>query len=184
MYFGQFSKSINKSMGVDLEESIHSYGHLIQKTADNKILVDKTETEFKTLEEARTFIKNKNYSDILEEEVTKTLYEDITDTRIANIIKEYHDVRVTDTLIETYLDLASSKIFTVDPVVQEIRSLNKSDKIVEGKIHYELNDGCVVAINDTTQETLNNLLQGQQEIIEYMRESKDNFLHVLERIEE
>lgn len=171
-------------MGVDLVESIHSYGHLIQRTAENKILIDKTETEFKTLEEARTFIKNKNYSDTLEEEVTKELYEDITDTRIANIIKEYHNVKVTDTLIETYIDLASSKIFTVDPVVQEIRALNKSDKIVEGKLHYELNDGSVVAINETTQITLNNLLQGQQEIIEYMRESKDNFLHVLERIEE
>ena len=103
---------------------------------------------------------------------------------IANIIKEYHDVRVTDTLIETYLDLASSKIFTVDPVVQEIRSLNKSDKIVEGKIHYELNDGSVVAINVQTQEVLNNLLHNQKEIIEYMRKSKENFMYVLSKLEE
>lgn len=184
MYFGQFTKALNKSLGVDLVESIHSYGHLIQRTADDKILIDNNETEFETLEEARLHIVEKNYSDNLEEEITKELYEDITAARIANIIKEHHDIKVTDTLIESYIDLASSKIFTIDPVVQEIRALNKLDKIVEGKLHYELNDGSVVAINEQTQEVLNNLLHNQKEIIEYMRESKENFLHVLEIIEE
>lgn len=184
MYFGQFTKQLNKSLGVDLVESIHSYGHLIQRTADDKILIDNNETEFETLEEARSHIIEKNYSDNLEEEITKELYEEITATRIANIIKEYHDIKVTDTLIESYIDLASSKIFTIDPVVQEIRALNKLDKVVEGKLHYELNDGSIVAINEQTQELLNNLLHNQKEIIEYMRESKDNFLHVLEKIEE
>ena len=184
MYFGQFTKALNKSLGVNLVESIRSYGHLIQKTADNKILIDNNETEFETLEEARSHIIEKNYSDNLEEEITKELYEDMTAARIANIIKEYHDIKVTDTLIESYIDLASSKIFTIDPVVQQIRALNKLDKIVEGKLHYELNDGSVIAINENTKRTLNNLLQGQQEIIEYMRESSNNFLHVLEQIEE
>ena len=103
---------------------------------------------------------------------------------IASIIKEYHEIKVTDTLIESYIELASSKIFTIDPVVQDIRKLNKLDVVVENKLHYQLNDGSVVAINEATQSLLTNLLQDQKEIIEYMRESKDNFLHVLERIEE
>jgi hypothetical protein len=182
MYYQQFSKSLNVSF--DIVESIRSYGNLVQKTADDEILLNNELTDFKTIEEARTYIKTKQHSDNLEESITKEIYGEITATYIANIIKEHHNIKVTDTLIESYIDLASSKIFTIDPVVHEIRALNKLDKVVEGKLHYELSDGSIVAINEGTQDLLNNLLQGQKEIIEYMRESKENFLHVLEQIEE
>jgi hypothetical protein len=75
-------------------------------------------------------------------------------------------------------------MFSVDPVVQGIRSINKLDRLIEGKLHYVLNDESIVAIGERTQLRLNNLLHNQIEIIEYMRESKDNFFHVLEQIEE
>lgn len=123
-------------------------------------------------------------NDSLVEEVTKEIYEEIPNNKIAEIIKEYHDVKVTDTLIETYIELASSNIFSVDPVICELRKINKLDTLVEGKLNYTLDDGSVIAINEATQEYLNKLLQNQNEIIEYMRESKQNFLHVLERIGE
>lgn len=118
------------------------------------------------------------------EEVAKETYEEIPNTKVAEIIKEYHEVRVTDTLIESYLELASSNQFSVDPVICELRKYNKLDRIVEGKIHYTLNDNTVVAISEATQELLNKLLQGQTEIIDYMRESKEKFLHVIEQIGE
>ena len=120
----------------------------------------------------------------LEDQAKKELYEELSDKTIANIINEYHDIKVTDTLVESYKELASSHIFSVDPVVQKIRSLNKLDSLVEGKFHYVLNDDSIVAINETTQERLNNLLQNQTEIIEYMRESKENFMYVLSKLEE
>ena len=183
MYYGEFSKKISTS-GKEIAESTRSYGNLIEKTISGEVLINGEATEFKGLEEARAYIKTKQYSDTLEQTITKEIYEELTENRIANIIKEHHDVKVTDTLIESYIELASSNIFTVDPVVQEIRKLNKLDVVVENKIHYELSDGSVVAINEATQQLLNNLLQNQKEIIEYMREGKDNFLHVLERIEE
>jgi hypothetical protein len=118
------------------------------------------------------------------EEVTKEIYEEIPNTKVAEIIKEYHDVKVTDTLIESYVELASSNIFSVDPVICELRKINKLDNLVEGKLNYTLNDGSVIAINEATQEYLNKLLQNQNEIIEYMRESKENFLNVLEQVGE
>ena len=120
----------------------------------------------------------------LVEEVTKEIYEEIPNNKIVDIIKEHHDVKVTDTLIETYIELASSNIFSVDPVICELRKINKLDTLVEGKLNYTLDDGSVIAINEATQEYLNKLLQNQNEIIEYMRESKENFLSVLKQIEE
>jgi hypothetical protein len=80
--------------------------------------------------------------------------------------------------------LASSNIFSVDPVICELRKINKLDRLVEGKLNYTLNDGSVIAIDESTQDYLNKLLQNQNEIIEYMKESKENFLHVLKRIGE
>ena len=120
----------------------------------------------------------------LVEEVTKEIYEEIPNNKIVQIIKEYHDVKVTDTLIETYIELASSNIFSVDPVICELRKINKLDTLVEGKLNYTLDDGSVIAINEATQEYLNKLLQNQNEIIEYMRESKKNFLYVLGQLGE
>ena len=181
MKYSQLSKSLKRSGVV---ESIRSYQHIIEKFEDGSISIDNKTSEFKNLEEARSYIKNKQYSKNLEQKISKQIYEELSENRIANIIREHHKIKVTDTLIESYIDLASSKIFTVDPVVQEIRKLNKLDVIIENKIHYELLDGSIVAINETTLSILNNLLQNQKEIIDYMRESKDNFLNVIERIEE
>jgi hypothetical protein len=181
MRYYDLSKSLKRP---DVVESIRSHLHLIERTSDDIVLIDGKETEFNSLEEARQHIKNEYTSHKLEEQVSKDLYEDLSDITVANIIKEYHDVKVTDTLIENYISLASSHMFSVDPVVQKIRSLNKLDRLVEGKLHYVLSDESIVTIEETTQEHLNNLLQNQTEIIEYMRESKENFMHVLELIEE
>ena len=181
MRYYQLTKSLKRS---DVVESIRSYSHLIERTTENKILINGVESKYKSLEEAKDFIKQEYISQKLEEQVSKDSYDELSDEKVASIIKEYHDVKVTDTLIETYIKLASSNIFNVDPVVQNIRSLNKLDRIVEGKLHYVLADETIVAINQQTQDHLNKLLGNQPEIIEYMRESKENFCHVLEQIEE
>jgi hypothetical protein len=181
MNYNQFTKSLKRS---DVVESVRSYMRLIEKTSEDKVLVDGEETEFVTIEEAKQYIKEKHLSKKLEQEISNELYEEISEHTLANIIKEHHDVKVTDTLIENYIQLASSRMFSTDPVIQEIRKLNKLDTLVEGKLHYVLDDDNIIAISETTQERLNNLLQNQTEVVQYMRESKENFMHVLELIEE
>jgi hypothetical protein len=180
MYYNQFIRSLTGSNAIN---HIRSFGHLIEKTEDG-ILIDGEATSFKELEEARQHIKTQYDTKTLEEQIKTELYDEISDNKIANIIKEHHDIRVTDTLIESYIELASSKLFTVDPVVQEIRSLNKFDKLIEGKIDYKLEDGTIIAINEDTQNKLKDLFSNQQEIIEHMRQSKDNFISVLKQIGE
>jgi hypothetical protein len=180
MQYYQLSKKLKEGV----VSSTYSYGRRIEVIGESQVLVDGEETNFKSLEEARKFIKQEYISEKLEQQVSKDLYEELSDAKVASIIKEHHDIKVTDTLIENYIKLASSSIFTVDPVVQKIRQLNRLDRIVEGKVHYVLADDSIVAIAEQTQERLNKLLANQTEIIEYMRESSSNFLHVLEQIEE
>lgn len=181
MLYSEFSKSLKNPSVV---ESIRSYRQLLERTDDGKILINGIASEFISLEEARHHIKQDYISHQLEEQVSKELYEELSAQTVANIIKECHNIKVTDTLIENYIQLASSNMFSIDPVVQKIRSLNKLDRIVEGKLHYVLADDSIVTISEHTQKRLNMLLHNQTDIIEYMREGKDNFLHVLEQIEE
>lgn len=164
-------------------KTVYCFGKKIQES-NGVIYINREATEFSSIEEARTYIKNKASSEQLEEQITKELYEDLSTVQIAKIIKEHHDVKVTDTLIESYIELASSKLFTVDPVVQEIRNLNKLDRLFDNKIHYELEDGSVVAIDEQTQDKLNNLLTDHKDVVDYMRQSKENFFYVVEKIKE
>jgi hypothetical protein len=181
MRYYDFTKQLKRP---DVVESVRSYLHLIEKLNDGKVLINGSETEFTSIEEAREYIKQEYIANQLENTASKEIYEELSDNTIANIINEYHSVKVTDTLVESYKTLASSNIFSVDPVVQRIRSLNKLDRLIEGKLQYVLADESIVAIDEQTQELLNKLLQNQNEIIEYMRESKENFMYVLSKIEE
>jgi hypothetical protein len=179
MHYESFLKSIRGTTA-----QVRSFGHIIEQTTNGKILIDGEKTSFTDLEEARQYIKTQHYTKNIEEQVKTELYEDIPDNKIANIIKEHHDIKVTDTLIESYIELASSKLFTVDPVVLDIRNLNKLDKLIEDKIDYKLADGTIIAINESTQDKLTELFKDEQEIIEHMRESKENFIDVLKQIGE
>ena len=181
MRYSDFTKQF-KSSGV--VESTRSYGQLIEKLDDGKVLINGNETEFSLVEEARQYIKQDYISHQLAEQVSTETYEELSNEKLANIIKEHYDIKVTDTLIESYKELASSHIFSVDPVVQEIRSLNKIDKLIEGKLHYVLNDSSIVTISEDTQERLNKLLQNQKDVIDYMRESKEQFMYVVSKLEE
>jgi hypothetical protein len=181
MRYSQFIRSIQKS---GVAESARCYGHIIEQYEDGAITIDGEQTEYVSLEEARQSVIQEHATTKLEEEISKDTYEEISDNTVASIIKEHYDIKVTDTLIESYVQFASSNIFTVDPVVQKIRSLNKLDRLIEGRIQYVLNDESIVTISESTQDLLNKLLQNQTEIIEYMRESKESFMHVLTKIEE
>lgn len=168
----------------NISESVRYYLELIELTTEGKILINGINTKFKNIKQAKQHIKEDYAAQKIIDKVTKETYQEISEQTIAGIIKDHHNIKVTDTLIESYLELATLNMFSTDPVVQKIRSLNKLDRVVEGKLHYVLADKSIVAINTDTQDILNKLLGNQIEIIEYMRKSKENFFNVLEQIEE
>ena len=179
MNFQQFTKQLKENIcGVQIQEESVCHGYNIILSEDGKVFVDNKETELSSIEEAREYINQI----ILEEELTQELYEEIPQIKIAELIKEHHDIKVTDTLIEQYVELASSKLFSSDPVIQEIRKMNSVDNLVEGKIDYKLDDGSIVAIDEQTNQEINNLLAEHSDIVEYMRQSKDNFMNVIREL--
>ena len=157
------------------------YGYAVEITKDLQVVVEGSDinAEAETLEEAREYAKEFIQNIELLEDIDTTIPQE----KIAGFIKQYHNVdKITDTLIESYITLASSNVFTVDPVVTAIKESRTAEFV--GKLQYTLGDGEIVAIDESTQEMLNSVLKDQPEIVEYMRESKNNFMRIIKELEE
>ena len=161
------------------------YDHKIVENDKGQYFVDGIQLDVKleSLEEVRDYID-------LQETASKTkirLYEGISDTKIASIIKKYNeDIKITTTLIENYMSLASSKVFTIDPVLLEMRQSYKAANVFDGKLDFTLKDGKQVAIGENTVKKISELLnncEDKQEIIDYMTESRDNFVSVIRQLQ-
>lgn len=185
----QLSKLVNK-----LYSTKGGYGNVVSVTThyDNQIVENDKgeyyvngvliEAKLDDLEEVKRYIE-------LQESASETkikLYEDISDIKIASIIRKYDsDIKVTTNLVESYMSLASSKSFTLDPVLLEMRTTYKSANLIEGKIDFKLEDGKQVAISEDTVNKLASLLNNtadREEILDYMRESRENFLSVIRQL--
>ena len=186
MNYTSFISLLNEATtGYDIVYQTSSCGHSIQETSEGFILVDRDVTEFESIEEAREFIMHEMISENIFREIQNEQYEILSSNNVASLIREHHsDIRVTDSLIESYIELASSKIFSTDPVISSIRDLTKLNRLVETKIDYVLDDGSVVLIDDTTFDLINNIFANHTDVIEYMRESKEHFLDVINQLED
>jgi hypothetical protein len=187
MYFKQLKQSLLSKVYGKVVESFVSYNRNIIVNDQNELFVDgvKIEEDFKSLEEAKTYIRNILKSEKLAEEIKRELYEEIDTSKIASIIKKYTNInKVTDTLVESYIDLASSKLFTLDPVVLEMRKLNRLSNAIQNKFDFKLDDGSVIAISEETLERINSLIGGHKDVLEYMRQDKRNFYSVVKQLKD
>ena len=103
---------------------------------------------------------------------------------IADIIAEnYPDARITDTLIESYINLALTREFTLDKTIHEIRKLNSFDSNIDGKISFVLSDKTEVMVSEDTFVKICESINSN-DIIQFMRMNKDNFLNAVDLIKE
>ena len=178
MNYTQFTKKLlGEMLGTQVSKGFEFLGHTIALSEDNKVFINKKQTSFESIDEAKAHLEMLE----LKQEITKEIYEDIPNIKIANLIREYHDIKVTDTLIESYINLASTKTFTLDPVVLELREFNSLTTGLN-KIDYILEDGSCVAISYSTQKILEELLHDKYKLIDYMRESKQNFVRIIKEL--
>ena len=154
------------------------YDKKVRIGKDLSVVVEnqKLDCEVQSLEEARLYAKKYIENQRLLEDIDTTVPEE----KVANYIRKFHNVdKITDTLVESYIELASSNLFTIDPVLVEIKQRSTS---IPGKIEHKLNDGSVMAISEDTQNLLNKLLEDKYQVVEYMRESKENFMRTIREV--
>ena len=175
--FSELRSKLFDSLGVLDKYTCYDSDVTVSKDYSLTINGHKLEDTFESLEEAKIYARRYVENKKLLEDINTTVPEE----KVANYIRQFHNVdKITDTLIESYIELASSNLFSVDPVVVAIKE--RSAVEFSGKLEYQLADGNIVAINEDTQETLNTLLENKPEIVDYMRESKNNFMRILREI--
>ena len=99
---------------------------------------------------------------------------------IADVIaKNYPNARITDKLIESYIDLSLTRAFTLDETINDIRAMNPYSNDINGKLSFVLDDLSIVAIDESTfvkiKESINN-----SDITQFMCKSKQNFMDVID----
>lgn len=151
--------------------------NLISITEDlNTYVNDEFIGSFQNLEEARAYARNY----ISSKKILETVDSYIPEEKIVALIKKYHNVdKITSNLVESYKNLASSNLFTLDPVINEMKQVQ-----ISGKRVYDLEDGSTIAISEDTFYFLSDVLDDKYQIVEYMRKSKDNFMHVIKKLRE
>lgn len=184
--YSKFVSNIEQNLAGDsVVSSATCFEYVIRQHSNGKVSIDRQTTNFSNIEEAKQQIKQLRLEENIKRQVENQVYEDITESKIAEIIKKHHgDIKITDTLIEKYIELASSKSFTTDTVVLEIRDLNKLDKQLENKIQYILEDNSTVFIDRISQSTINNIFGNHPDVIDYMKQNSSNFINVVSMLEE
>ena len=150
---------------------------LVSITQDMEVYVgEELIVKAKNLEEAREYVR----SYITHKKIIEEVDSHIPEEKIVTLIKKYHNIdKITSSLVESYKDLASSNLFTLDPVITELKTIN-----IAGKYTYTLDDGSIIAISESTYDMLSEVLEDKYQIVEFMRKSKDNFMHVIKTLRE
>ena len=173
--YNTFKNTLNEQRKILDSFVVNEYYVVIDKNlnvfVDNEFI-----GESKNLEEARLYAVNYTNSKKIVEDIDSVIPEE----NVVRLIKKYHNIdKVTSNLVESYTELASSNLFTLDPVIAEMKSVE-----ISGKLVYSLEDGTKVAISESTFDKLKNLISDKYQIVEYMRKSKDNFVHVVKELKD
>lgn len=180
MNFSDFNKKINsETSGVEILSQTPCFGSTIQESSSG-ILINRIKTDFTSINEAFDFIRNQKLQEKIENEIKIEMYETLSKGKVASLIEEFSTDIATDDLVESYINRAFAKEFTIDPIVSEIRKYNKSDRIIEAKIDFVLEDGSSVAVSEETLNYINSI--STEELVQYMKESKDNFINALTKL--
>ena len=175
MRFNTFRKSLLEQQ--DLTDKFICQDSEVAITSKLEVFIDDEMIfEAPSLEEARSYARNY----ISHKKVIEEIDSLIPEEKVVALIKKYHNLdKITSTIVESYIDLASSDTFSIDPVIAELK-----ETTITGKYVYKLEDDSTVAINEETQQMLARLLEDKYQIIEYMRKNKDNFMHVVRELKE
>ena len=173
MNYKQFQRRLNKSLlDIDLKNQYQVGVDVIKETADSKFIV--ASAKFSSFKEALNFSRSRKYDQLFD-----SIHSTVSDHAIAALIREHRDVKVTNTLIESIKALVETKEFTLDPVVESIRT----NVLFDDKLDFVLEDNSTVYIDRSTIKHLNNVFAEHLDVINYMKQSSNNFISVVEKLQ-
>lgn len=168
MKYSQFIKKLESSVyNSPIKEEVRIQGNHVVVLENGDVFMNRRHTSFLSLDEAIKFTKREMYRDL----AWIKAFDNISANSIASIIREHSSEKITNSLIESYLDEAFDKVLTTNPITLKIRDLVSLNS-VDNKIDFVLEDGSTVAIGKTLLEKLNS---ENDKYINNMRKSIDSF---------
>lgn len=185
MRFQQLHRQLQEQVLGSLVESCeYFYNHKIVKT-QHGTFVDGRPTHFQSIAEAKQHIKQQSTFEFIDSQINEQSFKTLPVNVLTSIIQRYDGTaKVTDTLIENYINVAASKAFTTNSVVYDMRVMNRTNRLLEGYLDYILDDGTAIAISEQEQKSINTLLEHHEDVVNFMKQSKQNFLEVLEQLKD
>lgn len=150
-------------------------GHVIT-ISENNVYVDSELILEDCISNGAGKLYAKSYIDSI---VVLETAEVVTTESIVNTAMRHHGIKLTNTLVESYKELILAGEFTLDPVVLELKEGKSS---IYGKTEFILNDNSVVAINESTIKKLLSLNVDKYKLVDFMKQSKDNFVAVIQEL--
>lgn len=123
--------------------------------------------------------ENNSACEKAEESISHSSVKFVSESRLIQSIEKNHSIKITNSLVESYTNILNEDTFVVDPVVLEVKDYDNL-----GKFSFKLKDGASVSLSEDTYVELCKLLSNKYEVVEFMRESVDNFKQVLKKIRE
>lgn len=173
--YSTFKSRINESLGFLERKTIR--GHHVVISKDFEVMIDgscvaKCYSLDECIRRANSYVDNV--------ELISEVNTQLPSERLIDLISHYHqNIKITNTIVEHYNQLNEQMAFSLDPVLLEMKvpSSNFSDKV-----EFTLKDGSKIAITEDTLKNLNSVIKDKYQIVEYMRSSRDNFMHVIRKL--
>lgn len=173
--YNDLKSSIVESTGV-----LHSFmyeGHRIIIDKNLQIFIDGVNVGSETsIQEARNYAVDYICTSMLIEDSSP-----LSEEKLVSLIRKHNlGIRVTPSILEEYAKNIEDNKFSIDPVIHEVK---QRTSFFSDKVEHTLNDGTRVAVDEETQYVLNSLLRDKYEVMQYMQESKHNFMRVVKELE-
>lgn len=165
---------------VNLADSFIYHDKRVTVSKDLNVSIDSLQVaiKFASLKEAVQYSK-----DLIDSRDLLSDADVIPEAKIVDLIRKHNAVdKITSQVVESYASCIASKNFTIDPVVTEIKSTYSNSQF--NKLEYILDDRTTIALDEQTILKLRNISEDKYNLVEHMRESKENFMQVIRQLEE
>lgn len=175
MNYTNFQHQLSENLfEIDLKSQFQIGQYLIKEYHNGSFGAENK--EFNSFQEAYNYIAHLNE--------TKYYWdydnpEPITDHTVANTIKEFHNKKITNTVISEVQNTLRNKLFSLDPVIESLRKNN----LFENKVDFILKDGSRVFLNKSTLHEMIKVFGEHTDITEYLNESASNLVNTVKLME-
>lgn len=161
-----------------------SYGKVAHYNNKTLVVGGEVVGNFIGLKEAKEYCEALHMSGLLAEELSSKDKIELTEEKIAFTLSEQSEVRVTETMVKSFKELAETHQFAPFNSLLVLREQARDLSQFPGKVEYVMGDNSKVLLDIETNLRLNKImdLRESKDLISFMTQSSTNFVMCVEQL--